>query len=95
MKLDKADQRTLTLWAADCAWHVLPCFEEKYPDDDRPRDAIEAARAWARAEIAMGEARAAAVSTDAHAATASELKWQYRRLPEHLRPVAFLAPGSA
>jgi hypothetical protein len=34
-------------------------FEEERPDDDRPRQAIEAARAWARGEMRMMEARAA------------------------------------
>ena len=138
--LDKQEQRSLALWAADCAEHVLPFFEEKHPQDDRPRKAIEAARAWVRGEIACGAARAAAVaahaaardadegaaraaaratghaagtahmagharhaatyavtaataanSADAAAATAAERDWQYRRLPEHLRPVAFPA----
>ena len=32
------------LWAIACAELVLPIFEEKYPDDDRPRLAIEAAK---------------------------------------------------
>ena len=26
----------LAIWAADCAEHVLPYFEERYPKDDRP-----------------------------------------------------------
>ena len=60
------DQRTLALWAADCAEHVLPYFEEQYADDSRPRAAIEAARAWTRGEIRVGEARKAALA--AHAA---------------------------
>jgi hypothetical protein len=64
--LSKRDHRTLMLWATDCAEHVLPYFEEKYPKDDRPRKAIEAGRAWARGEIKMSEARAAAFA--AHAA---------------------------
>lgn len=64
--LDQQDQKTLALWAADCAEHVLPIFEEKHPQDDRPRKAIEAARAWVRGEILCGAARAAAVA--AHAA---------------------------
>lgn len=66
MRLKRRDHRSLAFWAADCAEHVLVCFEEKYPDDDRPRDAIEAGRAWARGEIAMSEARRAALA--AHAA---------------------------
>ncbi len=32
------------LWAVACAELVLPIFEEKYPDDNRPRLAIEAAK---------------------------------------------------
>ncbi len=71
MKLDKRDHRSLVLWAADCAEHVLPYFEEKYPKDDRPRNAIEAGRAWARGEIAMSEARAAALA--AHAAATAHV----------------------
>jgi hypothetical protein len=66
MKLDGQDHRSLALWAADCAWRVLPRFEGEHPEDDRPRRAIEAGRAWARGEIKVGEARAAAVA--AHAA---------------------------
>ena len=62
MKLDKSDHKSLALWAADCAERVLPCFEETLPEDDRPRRAVEAARAWVRREIAMSEARVAAVS---------------------------------
>jgi hypothetical protein len=60
------DRRAQVAWAADCAERVLPYFEEAFPDDDRPRKAIEAARAWARGEIRVGEARAAAIA--AHAA---------------------------
>jgi dienelactone hydrolase len=64
--LDKQPQRLLALWAADCAEHVLSIFEEKHPQDYRPRKAIEAARAWVRGELRCGAARAAAVA--AHAA---------------------------
>jgi len=64
--MSTTDQKTLALWAADCAEHVLPYFEEHYPDDHRPRSAIEAGRAWARGEIKVGQARAAALA--AHAA---------------------------
>ncbi len=118
MRLDRRDHRSLVLWATDCAEHVLPYFEEKYPKDNRPRNAVEAGRAWVRGEIAMSEARAAAIAAHvathaAHAAnyavkaarspdaavptdsaTAKERDWQYRRLPKHLRPVAFPARGN-
>ena len=65
--LSKQDHRTLVLWATNCAEHVLPYFEEKYPKDNRPRKAIEAGRAWVRGEIAMSEARTAAFATHAAA----------------------------
>lgn len=55
-----SDHRLLAVWAADCAEHVLHLFEEVRPDDERPRLAIEQARAWARGEIKMTEARTAA-----------------------------------
>ena len=45
----------LPLIAADFAESVLHVFEEKFPEDDRPRKAIEAARVWA-----MGKDRDAA-----------------------------------
>lgn len=53
------DHHLLALWAATCAEHVLPLFEAERPDDLRPRQAIEHARAWVRGEVAMMEARAA------------------------------------
>ena len=52
--------RLLALWAASCAEHVLELFESVRPDDPRPREAIEHARAWVRGEVAMMAARAAA-----------------------------------
>ncbi len=68
----KADQEILALWAADCAVHVLPYFEEKYPEDDRPRKAIEELRTWvATGVFKMADVRKA--SLDAHAA-AREVK---------------------
>nr|WP_298327417.1 hypothetical protein [Haloactinopolyspora sp.] len=51
--------RLLALWAAVCAEHVLPLFEAVQPDDPRPRQAIEHARAWTRGEVTMMQARAA------------------------------------
>ena len=64
--LDSLDQRSLAGWAADCAERVLARFEERCPNDERPRKAVEAARAWARRDIRCGQARKAAVA--AHAA---------------------------
>ena len=57
--LTDADHHLLALWAASCAEHVLDLFESAQHDDPRPRQAIEQARAWARGEITMTQARAA------------------------------------
>ena len=58
--IDKQKHKTLVLWSIECAECVLPIFEKKYPQDERPRKAIEAAKAWARGEIKMPEAKRAA-----------------------------------
>lgn len=61
------DQKTLAVWAADCAERVLPFFEEHYPGDPRPRNAIEACREWARTGVfRMADVRRTALA--AHAA---------------------------
>ncbi|AOW93853.1 hypothetical protein BFN03_17540 [Rhodococcus sp. WMMA185] len=57
--LTDADHRLLALWAAECADHVLGHFECEQPDDLRPRDAVAAARAWARGQMSMMQARSA------------------------------------
>jgi hypothetical protein len=56
--LGDADHQLLALWAARCAEHVLPLFEAEEPTDPRPRNAVDAARAWARGEMTMMDARA-------------------------------------
>jgi len=58
--LTDSDHHLLALWAAACAGHVLHFFESARPADPRPRHAIEQARAWARGEITMTQARTAA-----------------------------------
>jgi hypothetical protein len=60
------EHREHALSAADSAERVLPLFESVFPNDDRPRSAIAAARAWARGDIRVGETRKAALA--AHAA---------------------------
>jgi len=72
MSLDRADRRLLVRWATDCAERVLPLFETHYPDDLRPRNAIEAARAWVRDELAVSDARAAALAAHAAARDAKD-----------------------
>ena len=57
--LTDSDHQLLALWAASCAEHVLDLFESAQPQDPRPRQAIEYARAWVRGEAGMMQARAA------------------------------------
>ena len=57
--LTDSDHQLLALWAASCAEHVLHLFESARPEDPRPRQAIDHARAWVRGEVRMTEARAA------------------------------------
>ncbi len=57
--LQDADHHLLAIWAADCAQHVLHLFEAMQPNDERPRRAIEAARAWAQGTITMSQSKAA------------------------------------
>src|SRR5215211_4172199 len=61
------DHHLLAMWAADCAEHVLHQFEQARPQDDRPRQAIDLARAWARGEITWWESRTAAGHANAAA----------------------------
>jgi hypothetical protein len=56
--LTDADHHLLALWAASCAEHVLHLFEQEQPADPRPREAIEAARAWVRGAATMMHTRA-------------------------------------
>ena len=53
--LSEADRRTVAVWAADCAEHVLGFFESEAPGDSRPRDAIARTRAFARGELDVAE----------------------------------------
>ena len=76
--------RPLSLFAADCAERVLPIYEKEYPEDQRPRQAIEAARAFVRGEISAA-ARAAARDAARAAAGGAEKEWQKERLREYLR----------
>lgn len=65
--VSKTDHKTLALWAIDCAERVMPYFEEKYPQDHRPRQAIETLKTW----IDTGVFKMAVIrkaSLDAHAA---------------------------
>lgn len=98
-KIGSLNPKTLRLFAADCAEHVLHLFEEQHPMDNRPRKAIQATRDYAIGKIddaaraaaladawdAAGAAAVAAAWADARdAAWTTESEWQERRLWEYI-----------
>ena len=57
--------KEIRLFAADCEELVLPIYEKKYPDDNRPHLAIKAARDYANGLITLEELSAARAVCDA------------------------------
>jgi hypothetical protein len=55
-------------WAAECAKRVLKHYEAKYPEDKRPRLAIQAAMRWAKSPTEENRAAAYAAAYAARAA---------------------------
>ena len=69
----KTDQKTLAIWAIDCANRILPYFEKKYPKDNRPREAIKELRKWIRTGIfKMAVIRKASLASHAAAREVGE-----------------------
>ena len=89
--LEDAQHCLLAAWAADCAEHVLDYFNSQRPDDDRPRRAIERARAWARGEISMTQARESAYAAHAAAREASGAAREAARAAGHAVATAHMA----
>ena len=71
MNTASADKRLAIQLAIFCAERVLPIFEARYADDDRPREAIAAARD-AAADAAAYAAAADAAAAYAYAAAAAD-----------------------
>jgi len=69
----KTDHKTLAVWAVDCVERVMPYFEEKYLEDHRPRNAIEALQAWINTGVfKMADIRKAALASHAAAREVGE-----------------------
>ena len=98
-KVKTWNEKTARLFAADCAEHVLHIYEKQYPDDYKPRKAIQAASdfangliskkelaaAWSAAwSAARSAAWSAAWSAARNAARSAERKWQTNKLMEYL-----------
>ena len=89
--LQDADHHRLAVWAAACAQHVLHLFEEAQPGVLRPRLAIEQARAWARSEITMTQARTVAFAAHAAAREVSGAAKEAARAAGQAAAVAHMA----
>lgn len=64
-------------WATDVAEHVLGQYERQFPDDPRPRRAIETARAWLRGELAASGPWSAYPCVEEAEVAADEAWWAY------------------
>jgi hypothetical protein len=64
-------RRVASQLAIEFAEQVLPIFEQRYPDDLRPRQAIQAARDYLDGKISVEELRAAYAAAAAAAAAAA------------------------
>ena len=67
------DPKTRAVWSIDCAERVLPYFEGKYPEDRRPRQAIETLQAWIKTGVfKMAVIRGASLASHAAAREVGE-----------------------
>jgi hypothetical protein len=82
IELSDRERREIVGYAADCARRTLPIFDKERPADTRPRDAIDAAHAFAD-----GGRRTAALRQSAWAA--------YRAAQEAVSPAAADAARAA
>lgn len=65
--IQKGEHKILAKWAYDCAKRALPYFETQFPDDPRPRQALQILKDWIKTgEFHMKTIRTA--SLDSHAA---------------------------
>ena len=63
----QANRRVLVLWALEVAEESARVLAEKYPEDFRPKEAVEAATSWAKGQIKMPIAKQAILSCHAMA----------------------------
>jgi hypothetical protein len=93
IELSGSELREIAGYAADCARRVLSIFEQNHPADTRPRDAVDAARAFAG-----GGRRTAALRQHGWAAfkaaqeAASPAAADAARAASHAAGAAFLHP---
>lgn len=101
----KTDAKMLRLLACDIAKSVLSIFEEKYPNDKRPREAIRVARLYAKGEATLDElhkardaadaAHTAAYAASADAAASAAASAAYAATAAYAAHTAYAASAAA
>ncbi|MHC1558328.1 putative immunity protein [Actinomycetospora sp. C-140] len=71
-EITDADRRAVAAWAVDVAERALPLFTARVADDDRPRRAIDGARAFADGVAPSAGLRASALAALAAAREAGD-----------------------
>ncbi len=91
--LSEDELRGIAGWAADRARQVLPIHAQCHPEDTRPRDAVEAAAAFAAGGRRTGALRAAGwAAFRAAGEAASPAAADAARAASHAAGAAFLHP---
>jgi Immunity protein Imm5 len=75
MRAVQGKDKEIRLFAADCAELVLNIYERDYPDDNRPRLAIHAARDYANGLITREELTASSDAARDAARASSDAAW--------------------
>ena len=89
-------ERILHWLAVRYAKHILPIYEEKYPDDNRPRKAINTKKRWLKGTATDDELAAAGEAARAAAwAAAGEAAWEAARAAAWAAGAAARAAGEA
>ena len=82
--------KEIRLFACDCAENVLNLFEMKFPNDNRPRKAIETARQFANGECNEDELNSARAAAETAARGARDAATLSARTSEKEEQVEFL-----
>ncbi|MGQ7312123.1 putative immunity protein [Microbacterium arabinogalactanolyticum] len=72
LTLSVSDRRELVEWTIACAERMLPLFLAERPDDTRPQEALDAARAFLRGELSIEAVREKAFACHAAAREAED-----------------------
>ena len=55
--IEQQNHRAMALWALELSEETVRVLEEKYPEEIRPKEALNASKLWAFGEIRMREAQ--------------------------------------